>query len=215
MWKCCKRPRQLCPDLAVLMMTAYATVETAVEAMKIGALDYLVKPFDPDSLIPKILKVYQDLEAARDVQLEVGAIVLCGGTDYYDPAEGKNVYGYGRHPGVVTSLEFERILSGTGPCRGQLVRPGDGRPIRKIAWLQCVGSRDLQTDSDYCSSICCMAAVKEAMMAKERAGAELEAAIFYMDMRTYRQTVSALSGPGRGRGRDSLRTGAGSLGIGG
>ncbi len=173
------------PGLSVLMMTAYATVDTAVEAMKIGALDYLVKPFEPGALIAKIVKVHRDLEASRDTSLEVGAVVLCGGAGTYRPAEAHNVYAYGRHPGVVTSLEFERILSGTGPCGGRLVRPGDGREIRRIAWLQCVGSRDLQTGSDFCSSICCMAAVKEAMIAKERAGSGLDAAVYYMDMRTF------------------------------
>jgi len=166
-------------------MTAYATVETAVEAMKIGALDYLLKPFDPDTLIPMIIRTYQDLEASKEPLMEVGALVFCGGTSYFDPAAGKNTYGYGIYPNVVTSLEFERILSGTGPNQGRLVRLSDGKPLRKVAWLQCVGSRDIQIDADYCSSICCMHAIKEALVAKERAGGALEAAIFYMDMRTF------------------------------
>ena len=173
------------PDLCVLMMTAYATVETAVDAMKIGALDYLIKPFDPESMIPKIVKVYADLEAGKVCELTVGSIVLCGGTDYFNPADEKNVYGYGINPHVITSLEFERIISGTGPSQGRLVRPSDQKPIGKIAWFQCVGSRDLQKDSDFCSSICCMYAVKEALLAKEHGGVDLEAAIFYMDMRTF------------------------------
>ncbi len=138
------------------MMTAYATVETAVDAMKIGALDYLIKPFEPDVMIPKILQIYQDLEASRDQTLTVGAIVLSGGTDYFDPSQGKNVYGYGVYPGVMTSLEFERILSSSGPFGGRLVRPQDGKPVRKIAWLQCVGSRDRQSEAEFCSSVCCM-----------------------------------------------------------
>ncbi|MBE0665231.1 MAG: CoB--CoM heterodisulfide reductase iron-sulfur subunit A family protein, partial [Candidatus Aminicenantes bacterium] len=103
----------------------------------------------------------------------------------FDPAGGKNTYGYGIYPNVVTSLEFERILSGTGPNPGRLVRLSDGKPLRKVAWLQCVGSRDIQIDADYCSSICCMHAIKEALVAKEKAGGALEAAIFYMDMRTF------------------------------
>jgi len=156
-----------------------------VEAMKIGALDYLLKPFDPDTLIPMIIRTYQDLEASKEPPIEVGALVLCGGTSYFDPAGGKNTYGYGIYPNVVTSLEFERILSGTGPNQGRLVRLSDGKPLRKVAWLQCVGSRDIQIDADYCSSICCMHAIKEALVAKERAGGALETAIFYMDMRTF------------------------------
>ena len=180
-----KAAKEAYSDLSVLMMTAYATVETAVEAMKVGALDYLMKPFDPEKLIPMIVKVYEDLEASRYQQLEVGSIVLCGGTDYFNPADEKNVYGYGVNPSVVTSLEFERILSGTGPSQGKLVRPHDGKPVKKIAWFQCVGSRDIQHDADFCSSICCMYAIKEAVLAKQRGGAQLEAAIFYMDMRTF------------------------------
>ncbi len=172
-------------DLCVMMMTAYATVETAVEAMKIGALDYLIKPFDPEKMIPKIVDVYAEMETARYRKLTVGAIVLCGGTDYFDPADEKNVYAYGRNPNIITGLELERILSGTGPSRGRLVRPYDGKPVEKIAWLQCVGSRDIQCKADFCSSICCMYAVKEAMLAKDHDRDRLEAAIFYMDMRTF------------------------------
>jgi heterodisulfide reductase subunit A len=180
-----QKAKEVFPDLSVVMMTAYATVETAVEAMKIGALDYLLKPFDPDTLIPMIIRTYQDLEASKEPPMEVGALVLCGGTSYFDPAGGNNTYGYGIYPNVVTSLEFERILSGTGPNQGRLVRLSDNKPLRKVAWLQCVGSRDIQIDADYCSSICCMHAIKEALVAKERARGALEAAIFYMDMRTF------------------------------
>jgi len=172
------------PDLGVVMMTAYATVETAVEAMKIGARDYLMKPFDPESLIPMVERMYQDLVAAEGRQLEVGAVVICGGTSFFDPAEGKNTFGYGIYPNVVTSLEFERLLSGCGPYQGRLMRP-DGKPIHKIAWVQCVGSRDLQAQADFCSNICCMVAIKEALVATEKASGDLETAIFYMDMRTF------------------------------
>ncbi len=179
-----KRAREISPDLCILMMTAYATVETAVEAMKIGALDYLIKPFEPEVMIPKVLQIYQDLEASRDQTLTVGAIVLSGGTDYFNPAEGKNVFGYGTYPGVVTSLEYERMLSGTGPVGG-FVRPQDGQPIRKIAWIQCVGSRDKQENADFCSSVCCMYAIKGALLAKAHGGDDIETVLYYMDMRTF------------------------------
>ena len=172
-------------DMGVVMMTAYATVETAVEAMKIGALDYFIKPFDPETLIPMVERLYQEMVAVEGRQIEVGAVVLCGGTAFFDPTTGKNTFGYGKFPNVVTHLEFERILSGTGPYQGRLVRPVDGKPLRKIAWIQCVGSRDLQVDADYCSNICCMVAIKEALVAKEKADGNLETAIFYMDMRTF------------------------------
>jgi heterodisulfide reductase subunit A len=180
-----QKAKQDYPDLCVVMMTAYATVETAVEAMKIGALDYLLKPFDIDSIVSKVLQIFHDLEAAKEPPMEVGALVLCGGTDYFDPASGINPYGYGQFPNIVTSLGFERILSGTGPNQGRLVRPHDGKPIKKVAWFQCVGSRDLQMEADFCSSICCMHAIKEALVAKEKSDGDLEAAIYYMDMRTF------------------------------
>ena len=83
-----QRAKEEFPDLGVVMMTAYATVETAVEAMKIGAQDYLVKPFDPETLIPMVERLYQDMVAAEGRQIEVGAVVLCGGTDFLDPANG-------------------------------------------------------------------------------------------------------------------------------
>jgi heterodisulfide reductase subunit A len=180
-----KKAKELLPELNVVMMTAYATVETAVEAMKIGAMDYLIKPFDPDTLIPKIIRIYQALEAVKGRELEVGAVVLCGGVSYYNPADGKNTYGYRVYPNVVTSLEFERIFSGTGPCEGRFVRPSDGKAIRKIAWIQCVGSRDLQADADFCSNVCCMYAIKESLIAKEKTNGEAETTILYMDMRTF------------------------------
>ncbi|MCJ7687051.1 MAG: FAD-dependent oxidoreductase, partial [Desulfobacteraceae bacterium] len=90
------------------------------------------------------------------------------------------------YPNVVTSMEFERILSATGPYQGHLQRPSDGKAPDKIAWLQCVGSRDInRCDHSYCSSVCCMYAVKEAVIAKEHSEHDLDAAIFFMDMRTY------------------------------
>jgi heterodisulfide reductase subunit A2 len=179
------RAKEIRPEMPVLMMTAYATVETAVEAMKTGALDYLIKPFDPEALIPKVVGIYEAIEAAKGPQLSVGALVLCGGSAYFDPRQGRNTLGYKTLPGVVTSLEFERIISGTGPFRGRLVRPEDGRPVERIAWIQCVGSRDLQTGADFCSSICCMMAVKEARLAREKFGERIDATIFYMDMRCF------------------------------
>jgi len=183
-----QKAKETHPDLAVVMMTAYATVETAVEAMKIGALEYLIKPFEPDTLVPMVIRIYDDFEVAKAPKMEVDALVLCGGTAYFDPTHGKNTYGYGTLPNVVTSLEFERICSGTGPSHGRLLRPSDGKPIRKAAWILCVGSRDIQLDSDYCSNICCMYAIKEALLAKDKTNAKIEPVIFYMDMRTFGKT---------------------------
>lgn len=112
----------------------------------------------------------------------VGAVILATGTDLYDARTEPDFYGYSVSPNVVTSLELERMLSGT---RRKLHRPNDGQEVGRIAWLQCVGSRNRAKDRDYCSSICCMFALKEAVLAKELGGPELEATIFYMDLRTF------------------------------
>ncbi|MBC2710778.1 MAG: FAD-dependent oxidoreductase [Desulfosarcina sp.] len=180
-----EKARVIQPALQVVMMTAYATVETAVDAMKIGAMDYLVKPFEPDALIPKVAAVYDAFQETGYLKRTVGAIVLATGTTCFDPSVGKNPMGYGTVPNVVTSLEFERMLSGTGPDAGRLCRPSDKRPVKRAAWIQCVGSRDLQSGADFCSTICCMFALKEAAVARTVAGDDFQATIIYMDMRTF------------------------------
>ncbi len=179
-----QKAREIQPELCVVMMTAYATVETAIEAMKAGAREYLLKPFEPDTLSAQVGRIHQETELAEARRVETGALILCGGTDYFDPSEGKNPFAYRQNPHVLTSLEFERVLSGTGPSGGRLVRPADGKPIAKIAWIQCVGSRDLQNDADFCSNACCMIAIKEALLAREKAATAPDTAIFYMDLRT-------------------------------
>jgi heterodisulfide reductase subunit A-like polyferredoxin len=118
-------------------------------------------------------------------ELNVGSVILAPGFQPFDPTR-YETYHYANHPNVVTSMEFERILSASGPTMGHLVRPSDHKEPKKIAWLQCVGSRDInRCDHGYCSSVCCMYAVKEAVIAKEHAGNDLDCAVFYMDMRTH------------------------------
>jgi heterodisulfide reductase subunit A2 len=118
-------------------------------------------------------------------EIDVGAIVLSPGFTPFDPSH-YDTYSYAAHPNVVTSLEFERMLSASGPYEGHLVRPSDRQPPRKIAWLQCVGSRDINAcDHGYCSSVCCMYANKQAVIAKEHSDGPLDAAVFFMDMRTF------------------------------
>ena len=116
-------------------------------------------------------------------QFNVGAIILTGGYDPFD-ARIKAEYGFGRYANVVTSMQFERILSASGPYTGHLQRPSDGHVPRKIAWIQCVGSRDVTCGNDYCSSVCCMYATKEAIVAKEHEN-DVETTIFYIDMRAF------------------------------
>ena len=132
----------------------------------VGAVDFDQKP------IPSTLKV--------------GSVVLAAGFTPFDPAKFDN-YQYANLPNVVTAMEFERILSASGPTAGHIKRfSKDGRDPKKIAWFQCVGSRDMnKCDNSHCSSVCCMYAIKEAVIAKEHAGKELDCAVFFMDMRTH------------------------------
>jgi len=124
-------------------------------------------------------------EKEETLTLHAGAIILAPGFTTFDPIQ-YQTHKYAKYPNVVTSMEFERILSATGPYQGHLQRPSDLKSPRKIAWLQCVGSRDTnQCDHAYCSSVCCMYAIKEAVVAKEHAEDDLDCAIFFMDIRTH------------------------------
>jgi heterodisulfide reductase subunit A len=118
-------------------------------------------------------------------EINVGAVILAPGFKSYDPTQ-YAAYHYANFPNVVTGLEFERILAAAGPFQGHLVRPSDHKEPTRIAWLQCVGSRDLNhCDNSHCSAVCCMYAIKEAIIAKEHSKEPLDAAIFFMDMRTH------------------------------
>jgi len=134
-----------------------------VAACQAGAIDHTMQP------------------ETREVR--VGSVLLSPGFQTFNPTK-CGTYHYDSYPNVVTSLEFERILSASGPFGGHLVRPSDHQEPKKIAWLQCVGSRDVKYHT-YCSSVCCMYAIKEAVIAKEHAPYPLDTAIFFMDMRTF------------------------------
>ncbi len=123
-------------------------------------------------------------QRGTEENLEVGAVILAPGFCETDAARA-SALGYGRLANVVTSIEFERILSASGPFAGQVVRPSDGRPPRRIAFVQCVGSRNATgRGKEYCSSVCCTYAVKQATVAREHDGG-VSAAIFNMDIRTF------------------------------
>ncbi|MBM4288259.1 MAG: FAD-binding protein [Deltaproteobacteria bacterium] len=128
-------------------------------------------------------KAVDHSQKPQEMDINVGAVIMSSGAKVFDPSIA-DVWGYGRIPNVVTSLELERILSASGPYEGHLVRPVDHKEPKKMAWLQCVGSRDVKYNS-YCSSVCCMYAIKEAVISMEHSKEPLETTIFYMDMRTY------------------------------
>jgi len=117
----------------------------------------------------------------RTDQVQVGAVILAPGYQVFN-AELSQEYGLGRYPNVVTSLQFERLLSASGPTSGHVQRPSDNHRPKKIAFLQCIGSRDQA--HDYCSAVCCMYASKQAIMAKEHEP-DTDVAIFLMDMRAF------------------------------
>ena len=124
---------------------------------------------------------YGDKETEE--KLSVGSVILAPGFEVFDPQR-RPEFGYGVFPNVLTSIEFERIFSATGPHRSHLLRPSDGAIPEKIAFIQCVGSRDAKCGNDYCSSVCCMYAIKEAIIAKEHVRF-VKPTIFTMDIRAY------------------------------
>ncbi|ADU61799.1 MAG: FAD-dependent oxidoreductase [Pseudodesulfovibrio sp.] len=181
------RCRELRPDMPVVLLAEPEQAEQAAELVMQGAREHLTKPLSAKRFVPWLDKLYMRIMSDTVEELEVGAVVLAGGFECYnpvmDPEGGQDVWCYD-HPGVLTAVEFERLLSHAGPTGGRLLRPGDNAPVRKIAWIQCVGSRDVQKGADFCSAVCCMFSIKEAVLAKKAAAGDLDATIFYMDMRT-------------------------------
>ncbi len=118
----------------------------------------------------------------KDIELNIGAVILSPGFGKIDQSTLAK-FSYGSHPDVVTSFEFERMTTASGPFMGEVKCFSDGRHPKRIAFIQCVGSRDLGCDNGYCSSVCCMYAIKEAMVAKEH-DPEVDITIYYMDIRT-------------------------------
>lgn len=125
-----------------------------------------------------------DFNQKEDVmKVNIGSVILTPGSDEFNSTF-KDEYGYKTFPNVVTSIEFERLLSASGPTQGHILRPSDGKEPQRIAFIQCVGSRDMQIGNEYCSAICCMQAAKDAVIVKEHLP-HVESSIFYMDIRAY------------------------------
>jgi heterodisulfide reductase subunit A len=148
----------------------------SIDLEKCEDIEALVKICPAGAIIP------DDMGSSGDISC--GAIVMSPGASLFDPS-GLDYLAYSEQADVVTSLEYERILSASGPTSGQLLRPSNGERPKKIAWIQCIGSRGLQKGAaPYCSGACCMFALKEAIVTKERFQEDIETTIFYMDMRT-------------------------------
>ncbi|WP_031515011.1 CoB--CoM heterodisulfide reductase iron-sulfur subunit A family protein [Desulfofalx alkaliphila] len=119
----------------------------------------------------------------EELVLEVGSVILSPGFEPIDPTPYGEL-GWGIYQNVLTSVQFERMLSASGPFQGHVSRPSDQKEPKRIAFVQCVGSRDVNRGKDYCSAVCCMYATKQAIIAKEHIDG-LDATIFYMDIRAY------------------------------
>lgn len=122
------------------------------------------------------------LDKSQEMEFEVSSIIVATGFSVLEPRELK--YGYGKFPNVITALQYERLLSASGPTQGDIVRPSDGNRPKRVAWIQCVGSRNPKYDRLYCSRVCCMYATKEAMITRDH-HPDMDTTIFYMDMRAY------------------------------
>ncbi len=138
-----------------------------------------------EACLPGACTLETHAQQPETLELAVGSVILTPGFRPFDPGR-FDTYSYAGHPNVMTAMEFERLLSASGPTMGHLTRMSDHEEPKRIAWIQCVGSRDInQCDHGYCSAVCCMYAVKQAVIAKEHAGKELDCTVFYMDMRTF------------------------------
>ena len=122
-------------------------------------------------------------DAASESVIEASSIIIASGYDVFDAAE-KEQFGYLRYPDVITSLEFERMMNASGPTGGSIRRLSDGKTPRHVVFVQCVGSRDIQAGRPYCSGVCCMYAMKNAMLIREKYP-DTEVTILYMDVRAY------------------------------
>jgi len=145
-------------------------------------------------------------EKEEMLSINVGSVIVASGLKTFDPS-GFDNYRHSQIPNVVTSIEFERMLSAGGPTGGHIVRPSDGKEASKIAWIQCVGSRDMnRCDNEYCSSVCCMYAIKESVIAKEHIGDGFEPTIFYIDMRTHGKDFEKYYERAKGEGVRFIRS---------
>jgi heterodisulfide reductase subunit A len=150
--------REICLNKGHLM-----ACERCIEACDVKCIDFTQQP--------------------EEVQLDVGTIIVATGAGTFDPTTLEE-FGYRKYPDVITTLEFERIINAGGPTSGHLIRMSDHEQPKRVAFVQCVGSRDLQRGNPYCSNICCMETVKDALLIKEH-WPEIAIDVYYMDIRAF------------------------------
>jgi len=137
--------------------------DKCVKACERQAIDFTMKP--------------------ETIELEVGTIIVAIGADVFDPSA-LPPYGYGKYLNVITSLEFERLINAGGPSGGRLIRPSDMKIPKRVAFIQCVGSRSNKSGRTYCSNVCCMNTIKDSLLIKEH-WPDTEIYVFYVDIRAY------------------------------
>jgi heterodisulfide reductase subunit A len=139
----------------------------------------------------------------QEVEIEVGAIIVSTGFDVYEPYD-MPLLGYGKYPNVITSMEFERLILAAGPTGGKVLRQSDGQKPHRIAFIQCVGSRD-KTHYPYCSNFCCMYTLKHVVQLKEKYKEDVEVYVFYMDIRSPGKGYEEFYDRARERGVNFIR----------
>ncbi len=122
-------------------------------------------------------------DGEKEIVIDASAVIVATGYEVFD-ARKKSPFGYLHFPDVITSLELERMINASGPTGGKIRRLSDGNEPESIVFIQCVGSRDMQLCRPWCSCVCCMQAIKNAMLIKEK-HPEIAVTIFYMDVRAY------------------------------
>ncbi len=176
--KVCAEDRMTCFEEVAIGYTEEEAIREAGRCLSCGGCCECmecVKACEPDAIV-------HDMED-RYEKLNVEAIILATGFDVWDPS-GATEYGYGKYPNIYTAMEFERLISASGPTGGHLQRRSDGERPKRIGFIQCVGSRNPQLGHDYCCSVCCMHATKEALLANEHHD-DIESFIFYKDLRAF------------------------------
>lgn len=145
-------------------------------------------------------------QKAVEETIRVGSVILSSGYKAFNPSAYKN-YAYAEIPDVITGMEYERLLSASGPCQGHVIRPSDSTEPKKIAWIQCIGSRSInKCDNPYCSNVCCMYAIKQSLVTAEHAhGPDHTQTIFFMDIRAHNKGFEQFYHQAENRGVRMLR----------
>lgn len=129
------------------------------------------------------LEAIRKEDSGEELMVDAVSVIIASGYEVFDPRS-KEQFQYLRMPDVITSLEFERMMNASGPTGGKIRRLSDGKTPRSIVFIQCVGSRDMQGGKPYCSGVCCMSAIKNALLIREKYP-ETEVTILYMDIRAH------------------------------